>query len=132
MPNINLGIESGAGSGRAFVKPDVELLTKTARTASIDSSWLDLEDRSASDFVLDSAAGTGTTPTLDVKIQHSIDQVVIFDAASGAFTQVTTVASTQRLALKDLMRYVRARAVIAGTTPSFNFGVKADVKPQGV
>ena len=132
MPDIKLANETGGSSGRTFVKPDVVLLTKVARTASVDSDWVDLEDRSASDFVLDSAAGTGTTPTLDVKIQHSIDQSVIFDVASGSFTQVTTVASTQRLALKDLMRYVRARTTIGGTTPSFNFGIKANVKPQGV
>jgi hypothetical protein len=79
-------------------------------------------------ILLDSAAGTGTTPTLDVKIQDSADGSTGWtDIAGATFTQVVAVASQQKLVLnKDAVRrYIRIVHTIAGTTPSFTFSVNA-------
>ena len=47
----------------------------------------------------------------------------------GAFTQVTDVAGTagvqvMKINVPDLKRYLRVVGTIAGTTPSFDFGVE--------
>lgn len=73
-------------------------------------------------LVLDSAAGTGTTPTLNVKIQDSDDNITFADLATPvAFAQVGVGALQQRLALNmdGGRRYIRVVATIGGTTPSF-------------
>lgn len=76
--------------------------------------------------MLSSAAGTGTTPTLDLKLQQSDDNSTFTDVPIAqnvdgtAFAQVTTVASFQERTYKPQSRYVRAVATIGGTTPSFN------------
>lgn len=85
--------------------------------------------------VLHSAAGTGTSPTLIVKLQHG-DQSDGSDAAdvSGAvFATVTdSGASLQKIKLNlhGLKKYVRAVATIAGTSPSFTFNVTLLVPPK--
>jgi hypothetical protein len=79
-------------------------------------------------FVLDSAAGTGTTPTLDVTITASDTSGGTYTAISGAaFTQVTGTASQQKLAISkdDVKRYLKVAYTISGTTPSFTFSVNA-------
>jgi hypothetical protein len=119
-------------TGRQFTDPVVEIETKTAKTTSGQSAWLNIEDYSAAGFVLDANACTGTTPTLDVLVEHSTDKAIIFSATGGGFTQVTTVASTQLRTVKDLMRFVRVSWTIAGTTPSCTFGVKVNVLSRGV
>ena len=84
--------------------------------------------------LLDAEAGTGTTPTLDLAIQHRQDSTdtwaavpaaALYDPATGeaaTFTQVTgAAASRQLLALRADMLKASLRAVltIAGTTPDF-------------
>ena len=71
-------------------------------------------------LMLNSAAGTGTTPTLDVKIQHSDDGTTWVDSGV-TFTRVTTVAATEVLAqtAERFKRYIRAVDTVGGTTPSF-------------
>lgn len=79
-------------------------------------------------LVLDSAAGTGTTPTLDVTITASDTLGGTYTAISGAaFTQVTGAASQQKLAISkdDAKRYLKAAYTISGTSPSFTFSVNA-------
>lgn len=102
-----------------------DAVTKAARTATGNSGWIDIGDCRELIAQLDSAAGTGTTPTLDVKLQTSWDgtDATAVDVTTGAFTQVTTVASAQIKSLNVLHRYVKVIWTIAGTTPSFNFGV---------
>lgn len=84
--------------------------------------------------LLDSAAGTGTSPTLDLVLQHRADDsdswadvpaAALYDPATGeaaTFDQVTDAeASTQTLALRRerLKAEVRAVLTIGGTTPDF-------------
>lgn len=118
MPfNRDTGVAITLGSGDA--------VAKSARAASGDSGWIDVGD--AKDLVaqLDADAGTGTSPTLDVKLQTSYagTDATAIDVPSGSFTQVTTSASAQIKSATVMHRYVKVVWTIAGTTPSFNFGV---------
>lgn len=77
-------------------------------------------------YLLDCAAGTGTTPTLDLKVQDSDDGSTGWADVTGAtFTQVAAVASQQKLVVNKsaIKRYTRVVYTIAGTTPSFTFSV---------
>jgi hypothetical protein len=74
--------------------------------------------------ILDSNAGGGTSPTLNVKLQTSYDGSTWVDVPSGAFTQVTTVASVQFLKFESVGCLFRFAYTIGGTgTPNFTFGV---------
>ena len=98
-----------------------------ARTATGQGSAVDIRDVEGDLAVtLDSAAGTGTTPTLDVKLQDSDDGSTGWADVSGAtFTQVAGVAAQQKITVDTnaMKRYVRAAYTIGGTTPSFTFSV---------
>lgn len=102
-----------------------DVVAKAERTVTGNSGWVDIGDAKELVAQLDSAAGTGTTPTLNVKLQTSYDgaDATAVDVPSGAFTQVTTVASAQIAAMTAVHRFVKVVWTIAGTTPSFNFGV---------
>lgn len=71
---------------------------------------------------------SGTSPTLDGKIQHSDTTTSgdFADVTGAAFTQV--IASTKeqlvRILGAGLKRYVRYVGTIAGTTPSFALSVE--------
>jgi hypothetical protein len=67
---------------------------------------------------------TGTSPTLDVKIQESTDGSTWTDATdpSGntvAFTQVTTSTNVQVVGWQPRKRYCRSTATTGGTSPVF-------------
>jgi len=99
-----------------------------ARTSTGQTSGIDLKDYDGDVvFLLDSAAGTGTSPTLDVTIEDSADNSSFAAITDAAFTQVTGTASAQKLVVnKDsARRYVRVKYTIGGTTPSFTFSVNA-------
>lgn len=107
-----------------------DAVPKLARTTTGNSGWLDIAD--ATDIIaqLDSSAGTGITPTLDVKFQTSFNanDTTAIDVLTGAFTQVTSAASAQLKVLNAFHRYIKIVWTIAGTTPSFNFGVYITTK----
>ena len=101
-----------------------------ARTATGQTSGIDLRVYDGDVvFVLDSAAGAGTSPTLDVTIEDSADNSSFAAIASGAvaFTQVTGSASAQTLEVdaNGCKRYVRVKYTIGGSSPSFTFSVNA-------
>lgn len=106
------------------------LAAAARRTSSLTGTGIDvLTYEGVALVVLNASAGTGTNPTLDVKLQHSDDDSTYEDVTGGAFTQVTDVAGSagvqvKRINVSDLKRYVRAIGTIAGTTPSFDFGVE--------
>ncbi|MBE0564939.1 MAG: hypothetical protein IH621_03210 [Krumholzibacteria bacterium] len=107
-----------------------ELAPAARRTTTLTGTGIDvLEYEGVALVLLNASAGTGTSPTLDVKLQHSDDDSTYEDVTSGAFTQVTDVAETagvrvMKLNVSDLKRYLRVVGTIAGTTPSFDFGVE--------
>ena len=99
-----------------------------ARTSTGQTSGIDLKNYDGDVvFLLDSAAGTGTSPTLDVTIEDSADNSSFAAITGAAFTQVVGAASAQKLVVnKDsARRYVRVKYTITGTTPSFTFSVNA-------
>ena len=100
-----------------------------ARTATGQTSGIDLRDYDGSVvFLLDSAAGAGTSPTLDVTIEESADNSSFSALSGAAFTQVTGTASAQKLSIdKDnAKRYVRIKYTIGGSSgQSFTFSVNA-------
>lgn len=119
---INEGLPNLAGTG--------DVVTKSARTATGSSAWIFIGDARELAVQLDSDAGTGTTPTLDVKFRTSwngVDATAV-DVPSGAFTQVAAAASMQIKSITGTHRYIRVDWTIAGTTPSFNFGVYVTTK----
>ena len=99
-----------------------------ARTSTGQTSGIDLKNYDGDVvFLLDSAAGTGTSPTLDVTIEDSADNSSFAAITGAAFTQVVDAASAQKLVVnKDsARRYVRIKYTVGGTTPSFTFSVNA-------
>jgi len=101
----------------------------TARTATGNGTAVDVQARDGDLYlVLDSAAGTGTTPTLDIKVQSSDTSGGTYTDITGAtFTQVTGTASQQSITISkdEARRWIRVVYTIGGTTPSFTFSVNA-------
>ena len=97
-------------------------------TADANGAGADLQGyQGVLKIVLDSGAGGGTTPTLDVKIQDSDNNSSFADVVDKAFAQVTTVASLQSLGIdtRAVRRYIRAVLTIGGSTPTFGLAVIA-------
>lgn len=105
----------------------VNLHATAARTSTGNATGVDVQAYDGDIvLVLDSAAGTGTTPTLDVKIQSSDTLGGTYGDITGAtFTQVTTTASQQKLVISkdEARRFLRVVYTVAGSTPSFTFSV---------
>lgn len=112
----------------------VRLSGSQTKTSTLTGSAIDLlAYEGMGKFILDAAAATaGTSPTLDVKIQHS-DTTTSGDfadlASGGSFVQVTDVSGTAgiqelNLNVSALKRYVRVIGTIGGSnTPTFSFSV---------
>ena len=97
-------------------------VTSTATSSAIDLLEYDGDVL----LVLDCDAGTGTSPTLDVKITNSDASSGTYGDLSGAtFTQVTGSASMQTLVIsKDSAeRYIKIVQTIGGSTPSFTYSI---------
>ncbi len=120
----------------AIIQQNVEKLDliaghpTAARTSTGQTSGIDLQTYDGDVlFLLDSAAGGGSSPTLDVTIEDSADNSSFAAVSSGAvaFTQVTGTASAQKVALNkdDARRYVRIKYTIGGSSPTFTFSVNA-------
>lgn len=106
----------------------LDLFRSDARTASGNGTSVDLQGYVNPGIdnmkaYLDVGTVSGTTPTLDVKIQESSDNVTFTDITGATFTQVTATGANQEIHFVTSKRYVRAVATIGGTTPSFSFGV---------
>ena len=67
---------------------------------------------------------SGTSPTLDVKLQESSDDSTYTDISGATVTQVTASDVDHTITVYNRSaRYVRAVGTIAGTSPSFDVGV---------
>ncbi len=112
----------------------VELIPVLERSVSGLSAAIDLNAYAGDKrFVLVSAAaGSGTNPTLDVKLKHCATVGGVYeDVPQGAFTRVTTAASMQALVFETgLERYVKIAWTIGGTSsPAFTFGLALEAAP---
>lgn len=107
-----------------------DVVSKSARTLTGNSGWVDIGHAREIIAQLAADAGTGTSPTLDVKFQTSWDgtDATAADVTTGAFTQVLAAASAQMKSLTIFHRYIKVVWTVGGTTPSFNFGVYITVR----
>ena len=99
-------------------------VTSTATSAAIDLKEYDGDVS----LILTSAAGTGSSPTLDVKVQDSDASGGTYGDLSGAaFTQVTDSASMQVITFSkdEAKRYIKIVQTLGGSTPSFTFNINA-------
>ena len=99
-------------------------VTSTATSAAIDLKEYDGDVS----LILTSAAGTGSSPTLDVKVQDSDESGGTYGDLSGAaFTQVTDSASMQVITFSkdEAKRYIKIVQTVGGSTPSFTFNINA-------
>ena len=97
-------------------------VTSTATSSAIDLLEYDGDVM----LILDSAAGGGSSPTLDIKLTESDETGGTYTDLSGAtFTQVTGSASMQTLAInKDSSkRFIRIVQTIGGSSPTFTFSI---------
>lgn len=62
---------------------------------------------------------TGTSPTLNTKMQESTDGTTWTDVTGGAFTQQTTSSQSECISFKPTKRYVRCTGTVGGTSPVF-------------
>ncbi|MFA6131386.1 MAG: hypothetical protein WC730_03960 [Patescibacteria group bacterium] len=98
-------------------------------TATATGTGVDTMGYNDAMVALEVGVVSGTSPTLDVKIQDSADNSTFADVSGLTFTQVTASNNSQVLRVSGLntstrRRYLRAVGTIAGTTPSFAFGVE--------
>lgn len=108
----------------------IEIVPVTTATSTHTGTGQDTQKYDGyAQFILTSAAGTGTSPTLDVKLQESDALGSGYtDIAGATFTQVTDAADASEMIQVDMAarkKYIRAVGTIAGTTPSFDFAVLA-------
>jgi hypothetical protein len=108
----------------------LELAGNAVRTSTLTGTGVDVSELAGVvQVVLQSSAATsGTTPTLDVKLQESSTLGGSYtDIVGATFAQVTDAAdSTEMIAVKiDAVKsFVRVVGTIDGTaTPTFGFGV---------
>jgi hypothetical protein len=106
----------------------VTIQASAAQTTSGSSAAVTTVGPYASALVtLNCSVFSGTTPTLNVKIQASDDAgTTWYDIPNATFTQLTTNGS-QAIQISNFGDTIRAAWTIAGTTPSFTFAVKAVV-----
>lgn len=123
--------ENQAGSSELINLADI-----AARTVTFNGAWLDIRKYEGDIAItLDVGTVSGTTPTLDGKIQDADDGsgTNAADLSPGAtFVQRTASNASEKIAvnLNRCRPFIRFVGTIAGTTPSFTFGVKALATPK--
>ena len=99
-----------------------ELLPAKEYNANANGTAVDLRDyvgKGELAFLLSVGSASGTSPTLNVKVQQSDSSGSGFaDIANGAFAQVTGTGFWQ-LRVTPTKRYIRAVATVGGTSPVF-------------
>ncbi len=100
------------------------LLPSTPRTAAGASGWQTMYHEDELLAFLNVTAASGTSPTLDVKIQVKDPDGEIYDLANGAFAQKTG-AGKEAKGIEKFGEDVRVSWAMGGTSPSFTFGVTA-------
>jgi len=103
-------------------------LRPQAITANTNGSSVDTQGYNSAAVILEVGAVSGTSPTLDVKIQESADASTWTDVSGATFTQVTAANNSQIMRIEGLgtsrKRYIRAVATVGGTSPSFTSAVE--------
>ena len=99
-------------------------VASAARTATGTGTAFDVGSAESLEAVLTVSAASGTTPTLDVSLETSIDGGTTWSTV-GSFAQKTANGSEGKVfgPLGDKCRW---KWTIGGTTPSFTFAVDAE------
>lgn len=111
------------------------LFAPATRTATANGTGVDLKNayQGLAAVILANNTTSGTSPTMDVKIQDSADNSTYADVTGYTFTQVTaalTNPSVLTIDIRNLRRYARAVVTMGGTSPSFLCSVTLLVSPQ--
>lgn len=97
------------------------LVSSAAKTAS-GSASIPSGDATTLRLQLNVTAASGTTPTLDVVIEDSLDGGTTWNTV-GTFAQKTAVAREVINITAPFTPTLRARWTVGGTTPSFTFAL---------
>lgn len=97
-----------------------------AQTSTVTATGIDISGYKGG-LLIQQLVGvvSGTTPTLDGKLQGSPDNSTWTDIAGATIPQVTASNSFQKIGVdvRAVGKYLRYVGTIGGTTPSFTFGV---------
>jgi hypothetical protein len=97
-------------------------LASAARTTSSTGTAFDTGDLNSVLGVLTVTAHSGTTPTLDTKLQTSLDGGTTW-ADVASFAQVTTTDGVTRKLFGPVGSSCRWSWTVGGTTPSYTFKI---------
>lgn len=101
----------------------VDTLVSTTATASGNGATMSGFEGAASLVAqLEVTAASGTSPTLDVVLEDTVDGTTFNTVAT--FTQATGVTRSVQRVTAPFTNRLRARYTITGVTPSFTFNVK--------
>lgn len=102
----------------------VTLVASAARTTSSNSGAIaGFSDVNNARIQLNVSAASGTTPTLDVLVEGTVDGTNWYTL--NTFTQKTGATNDVALVQNIVGDQLRVRWTIGGTTPSFTFSVVA-------
>jgi hypothetical protein len=100
----------------------VQFVASAARTTTGNSGAVACDKGLQVNLMVDVTAASGTTPTLDLTVEWSMDGVN-FGAAQTpeAFTQITAATVRRLLQFPVRAPFFRLVWTVGGTTPSFTF-----------
>lgn len=113
-------------NGRWADTDDLVVHASAARTATFQTTALEVGDKGVAALDLAVTAASGTTPSMTVTIETSKDGSTNWQTVA-AFAAKTAVAS-ERKVFSGLDRFIRANCAISGTTPSFTFSITGEAK----
>lgn len=102
----------------------VTLAASAARTTSGNTADFDGFTQKVARVQLQVTAASGTTPTLDVVVEDSVDAGATWNTIS-TFTQATAATRQVVNITAPFTDRIRVRWTVGGTTPSFTFSVVA-------
>lgn len=113
----------------SYLKAPVVALAAAERS-TLTNATLDLAGSTYSGLqgeiiaVILNGVTSGTTPTLDVKVQDSADNITFTDLGFAA-AQITVADIVRVISFpsEKSRRYLRFVCTITGTVPKFNFGI---------
>lgn len=108
----------------------IAVLASAARTTSSTGSAVELPGQARKfSFQIVCSARSGTNPTLDAKIQHSIDggttwfDLVTFTQLTATGQELKSYAEVEASSAQVVGKLVRASWTVGGTNPSFTFAI---------
>lgn len=108
----------------------IPVLASAARTTSSQGTAVELPANCRKfSFQIVCSARSGTNPTLDAIVQHSIDggttwfDLVTFTQLTATGQELKSYAEVESSSAQTVGKLVRAKWTVGGTTPSFTFAI---------